>query len=118
MTSAFQKVHYYANRLFKMLQSGSILSLLRNIFIFGVLTSDEPPDPNTEDEPQLEFTKTEKGKDKLYYNDYFYVFDQNTKSGKAYWRCESYKICSAWLHITDGKVSKEVNNHSHGTVPY
>ena len=40
--------------------------------------------------PPLTITNTEKGKPKLVYNDFFYLFEEKSKSGeKTYWDCES-----------------------------
>ncbi len=47
---------------------------------------------------------------------HIYVFEKKG-SGKDIWRCERRKECKARVHVTEGIVAQEVNEHSHAPDP-
>ena len=66
---------------------------------------------------KMQFIKTERGKDKLFLDGYFYTFSKELASGVKSWVCEKRSKCKARIS-TDGRdVVKTVNEHTHAPQP-
>ncbi|XP_050065158.1 uncharacterized protein LOC126554090 [Aphis gossypii] len=62
----------------------------------------------------MEFNKSEKGKDKLIYNDYMYTFEKFGNEEKSIWKCDQYKKmkCKGRIHSLNNEILKEIQ-HNH-----
>ena len=58
---------------------------------------------------------TERGKVKMAHNGFLYIFDKQSRVDDelTFWKCERMGRCKARVYIKDGKITKQVNSHSH-----
>lgn len=66
----------------------------------------------------IQFTKTEKGKDKACYEGYYYNFETKSRSDNeiSFWVCEEYfksNKCRGRIHIKNGAFIKQTGVHNH-----
>ncbi|CAF0859682.1 unnamed protein product [Adineta steineri] len=64
----------------------------------------------------IEFILSTKNKKIVIFNEYKYVFNQESNK-KKYWRCEDNDYCAAYLHTTCEDIYVKHNNAQHNHLP-
>ena len=65
-----------------------------------------------------EYSKSQKGKNKLCSDGFVYTFAKINTNGNKTWRCEKRSVCRARVHQTpDGTIIRVVREHTHEGQP-
>lgn len=70
-------------------------------------------------ERKVEFLKSEKGKDRLVFQNHIFYFERKNAVGKKFWKCSKYQIykCKARVHTRGNAIETHMGVHSHTVDP-